>query len=453
MKVKYVSHASMIIQLPSGTRILTDPWYYSPVYGSALYQFPIPAIKKSDILSVDYIYISHDHPDHFCPNSLALFPKNIKIILRQYGENCPMTRELSNLGFINFVKLEDRAEIFFDSDSFLKIYFDESSTDSLAVISSNGSAVFFQNDCMLDANLYEEIGRSFNIKLSLQHFSNSSCWPTSFNLPEEIKRREARVRDLDKFQRAISLARILRSKVVVPIANDMVPLRSRKELEYRPPIATEFADYCVEHAEDLLVVAMVSGDAFDIESMTLDRCPSNNPISTDEWDREISKFASTAKVKKSIDAIEKWESQFEFDLEDFRRQLTEYFEHINSTGQYHCRKFHVTFRVICEKNECHLISLTCNEKWTITEKHSKDFVIEIAGNLLAILCNGGYTFEDFLNSRYSISRKADFSEEESNFWLMLAGFSPWQANHVQRINRPGYFCTLELSESSNDLES
>ena len=68
-RIRFVNHASVVLEC-DGINILTDPWFHGSVFDNGwklIYENSKNDIK--DIINnVQYIYISHEHPDHFSPN-------------------------------------------------------------------------------------------------------------------------------------------------------------------------------------------------------------------------------------------------------------------------------------------------------------------------------------------------------------------------------------------------
>ena len=65
-EITFVNHASIKIA-NSETSILTDPWYEGNAFNKGwLLLYENKENKISKILSeIEYIWISHEHPDHF----------------------------------------------------------------------------------------------------------------------------------------------------------------------------------------------------------------------------------------------------------------------------------------------------------------------------------------------------------------------------------------------------
>ena len=75
--VQFINHASVKISI-EGINILCDPWYDGSIfnYGWNLIYDNVP--NYEDLLNnLDYIWISHEHPDHF---SIKFFNDNVDLI-------------------------------------------------------------------------------------------------------------------------------------------------------------------------------------------------------------------------------------------------------------------------------------------------------------------------------------------------------------------------------------
>lgn len=84
-KITWIGHATFLIQI-GGVNILTDP-----IFGDSTIFFPRilpPGINLESLPNIDFVIISHNHPDHMDANSLlALKSQNSDIkILVPYGD-------------------------------------------------------------------------------------------------------------------------------------------------------------------------------------------------------------------------------------------------------------------------------------------------------------------------------------------------------------------------------
>ncbi len=102
MKVRYVYSACVVITTED-VRICTDPWFSPGIYDGSWFQYPpLPGDPADIIGEVDYIYISHIHPDHydaaFLKRFLARWPHTHLLI----GETTPpyLANKLRIDGFV-----------------------------------------------------------------------------------------------------------------------------------------------------------------------------------------------------------------------------------------------------------------------------------------------------------------------------------------------------------------
>jgi L-ascorbate metabolism protein UlaG (beta-lactamase superfamily) len=75
--VRFLGHATALVSM-GGVRVLTDP-FLRPRLGPLERHGPLPEVR--DVENVDVVVISHGHPDHFDPASLAAIPGRPLVIV------------------------------------------------------------------------------------------------------------------------------------------------------------------------------------------------------------------------------------------------------------------------------------------------------------------------------------------------------------------------------------
>ena len=91
--IKLINHSSLYFNFNENVRILSDPWYDGYAFDggwSLLHQNNESSVKNL-LNNTDYIYISHEHPDHFSISffikySKIIKEKNIKIIFQKTSD-------------------------------------------------------------------------------------------------------------------------------------------------------------------------------------------------------------------------------------------------------------------------------------------------------------------------------------------------------------------------------
>ena len=88
-KIEFINHASVLIS-HKDISILTDPWYEGDVFNKGWNLLVSQNAKQTeDLLNrADYIWVSHEHPDHFAvsfflDNKDQIKKNNIKIIFQK----------------------------------------------------------------------------------------------------------------------------------------------------------------------------------------------------------------------------------------------------------------------------------------------------------------------------------------------------------------------------------
>ena len=110
VKFRWLNHATIHIQCGE-TSIITDPWLFGPAFLTGWWlATPSPKDSIELLKNADYVYISHNHPDHLHPETLALLSKDKTILAPNFkAKSCQ--KYLSSLGFTNIHQL-DFKEIF-----------------------------------------------------------------------------------------------------------------------------------------------------------------------------------------------------------------------------------------------------------------------------------------------------------------------------------------------------
>lgn len=110
MQVQLVSHASVLIRT-ADTQIWTDPWLAGKVFNNSWTLLSPPAWDPAWLDAIDYIWLSHEHPDHFNIPTLRALPEAFKrrvVVLYQANNSDKMFEALRKLGFPNALALPHR---------------------------------------------------------------------------------------------------------------------------------------------------------------------------------------------------------------------------------------------------------------------------------------------------------------------------------------------------------
>ncbi len=221
MKSPYVSlinHASILIS--NGKKnLLTDPWFSKSVFDdswSLLFENKEKDIKRI-LNNLNYIWISHEHPDHFSTNFFEQFGsiiklKNINIIFQKTLDR-RVVRFLNKQGF-KTIELTDGEEFEIDS-SFIVTVQKYDFYDSSLIAKVNNFKIFNLNDCSMNS---EQDIIKFKKKYGVcdflfSQFSYAAWKGGKTNI--EWRKKAAEL----KIQTIIKQSKILEAKYTIPFAS------------------------------------------------------------------------------------------------------------------------------------------------------------------------------------------------------------------------------------------
>jgi UDP-MurNAc hydroxylase len=224
MKVTYIGHACMIME-SGGTRILMDPWLTDPTYHGTWWHYPPLAVGVRDLPKIDYLYVSHEHPDHFDPPTLRQLDKRVPVIIANFKRKRFRDR-LHAIGFHDITEINFGEEVRCNGSGLIVrlIAPDRPWDDSAILVKDGQTTVLNVNDCHLDEVTLRRLGSEQQIDLAFLTFTGASQYPGCFEFPltSKIQRwQESKQSHLEEF---VNWARLLQTKRAVPAAGNFALL-------------------------------------------------------------------------------------------------------------------------------------------------------------------------------------------------------------------------------------
>lgn len=221
--VELIGHATLRVHV-GGKTLLTDPWFIDPLGASSNFHFP-PLVHDLAAVaaSTDAIHLSHAHPDHFHPPTLARFPRRVPIYIGRYQRK-GFRDAVRALGFrvveapfgqptaIEGMNIELTS---------LEHDVDTGGYDSALVVRTPEFTLFENNDCLLRPETYGWIRERFALDYAFLGYSPASFYPICFELPPAEKQRLLRASAERRFAYFLEAARLLAPRLTVPFANGM----------------------------------------------------------------------------------------------------------------------------------------------------------------------------------------------------------------------------------------
>jgi CMP-N-acetylneuraminate monooxygenase len=105
LKVRYINHAFLIIE-SNDFKFATDPWALGPAFNTGWWlKHKTIADWKDELNSCDFIFISHNHPDHCHELTLSHLNKDIPILVPNFLSDSTGLL-ISDLGFKKIYRIE-----------------------------------------------------------------------------------------------------------------------------------------------------------------------------------------------------------------------------------------------------------------------------------------------------------------------------------------------------------
>lgn len=172
MEIRLISHASVVIN--TDVSIWSDPWLFGKAFNDSWSLFPEPVFDQELYSSINFIYISHEHPDHFHIPTLRSLPDDFKqrvTILFQENNPNKVFEALKKFGFAKTISLP-QAEVVKLSDKTSVYCYQAGSMDSSLAVMCDGITVLNLNDCEVnDKDCRRMLGSLKKIDVVLNQFS------------------------------------------------------------------------------------------------------------------------------------------------------------------------------------------------------------------------------------------------------------------------------------------
>ena len=375
MKLQYLTSASVIIS-DKNTSVLCDPWLVDGEYYGSWCHFPKLDFKPEDFDYVDFIYLSHIHPDHSSVKTLKKMNKNIPILIHSY-ETKFFKIMIENLGF-TVIELEHNKRTHLKENLYINIlaadncnpelchkYFGcsiaenkygSTSIDSMAVFDNGNEVLVNTNDCpYLLANETASIIKSqySKIDMLLVGYTSASAFPQCFEMSSNQKIIEKKRLQLMYVEYAENYVKLLEPKYFFPfagrytLAGKLTKLNNNKgayELEEAYEYFTKKSSIKLKNSTCII---LNSGTFFDI-SLGQSSKP-YEPMNLDEKNDYVNQILS----KKTLD--------YEFDdlpkVEEILLKIPKSFEHFEEKRKQ--LRFSSETQIIIKISEFQNILLSC----------------------------------------------------------------------------------------------
>jgi len=390
MKIQYLASASVIIQ-DKNTRVLCDPWLIDGEYYGSWCHFPPLDFKPEDYDDVDFIYLSHIHPDHSSLKTLKKMNKKIPVLIHKYEVNF-FKNIIESIGF-DVTELEHNKRTHLKENLYINILaadncdpqlchkyfgcsivenkFGSTSIDSMAVFDNGTEVLVNTNDCPYPlANKTASIVKSqySKIDMLLVGYTSASAFPQCFELSQNQKILEKKRLQKMYVEYAQKYVQLLDPKYFMPFAGryTLAGKLAKLNVDKGAYDLEEAYDYFMKSSEIDLdnhkCIILNSKDFFDISSGNCSKI--YEPIDFQEKDLYIKKILS----KKILDyEHEKFPS-----VEEIMLKVPKAFDHFEEKRKQ--LRFSSDTQILIKISDTENILLSCNGNGfkIISEKKSHE---------------------------------------------------------------------------------
>ena len=262
MRIHLIGHACIVVDC-ADTSILMDPWLFGKIFNNSWSLLPKPEFDQTMLDKVDYLWISHEHPDHCHFPTLGSLPAAFKArvtILLQDREYTKMYAALRKLGYERFQPLPHRKIVpLSDKPDATKVYcYHAGLMDSALAVLSQGQVIFNANDARISVGACKSILNAIgHVDVLLNQFSLAAYAgyePHEKFLPQRAK----------QVLENVSLVHdALGAKVTIPFASFMYfSSLDNKYVNNFANSARDADDYLSRHGQRAAV--LYPGDTYEV---------------------------------------------------------------------------------------------------------------------------------------------------------------------------------------------
>jgi UDP-MurNAc hydroxylase len=189
MQITFIGHAGFVVET-AGALVVMDPWLSSRgAFDSAWMQFPRNhhlAPKVRELLESSakqrFLYISHEHKDHFDPEFLETIKRRDFTVIIPRFQRAELRQVFHAYGCQRVIMCEDRQEVPLPGGDYLKLFLMESGTnrDSCLLVHGDGQSFLNLNDCKLHDRLGSIVAEEGPIDVFTSQFSGAIWHPVCY---------------------------------------------------------------------------------------------------------------------------------------------------------------------------------------------------------------------------------------------------------------------------------
>jgi UDP-MurNAc hydroxylase len=282
MQITFLGHAGFCVETAQSI-LITDPWL-SPTgaFDSAWFQLPrnhhMASCVEQKLHTRDkekYVYISHEHKDHFDPAFLRTFTTRDFTLIIPMFRRTALSDALRGYECKEIRSCRDGEKITL-KDGYLRLFVDDSelNRDSAVLMRAGDKGFLNLNDCKLYDCLPQIVREEGKIDVFTCQFSGATWHPTCYEYEKEEYENISRKKQLTKFEAVARAIHTVDPAVFVPSAGPACFLDPTLfHLNLQPvnifPYAPRLLEYLRRRLPHARAQEMMPGDVLDAATGTL----------------------------------------------------------------------------------------------------------------------------------------------------------------------------------------
>jgi UDP-MurNAc hydroxylase len=226
MQITFLGHAGFLVETESAV-LVADPWLSpSGAFDAAWFQFPrnhhLAALvqeKLADARKDRYLYISHEHKDHYDKPFLdSIQSRDFTVILPKFDRPA-LLDAMSGYGCRDIIVAQDQEEVKI-SGGILKLYLDDSelNRDSAMLFKADGQAFLNLNDCRINDALPVIRRDEGSIDVLATQFSGANWHPVCYEYPRQRYAAISKKKVMAKFHAVAQAIKMTSPRFYLPSA-------------------------------------------------------------------------------------------------------------------------------------------------------------------------------------------------------------------------------------------
>lgn len=327
MKITHIGHASILVET-QGVSILSDPWWNGPCFGAQWWAYPAPALSALDGKSIDYIYVSHGHHDHFHPGTLNTLPKTAKVLVSDQLDFSPALR---NMGF-EVIEIAPNTDFVLPGTSIKVQIVPTHGSDTLMSIDDGQEVCLNLNDALHSARKDLQIDHCNRLRQRFSKINYMFCgygvashFPNCYRIPGKDAAATAARRQSYFNHQWVELANLLQPDFAFPFAADVAFLQEEllwaNEATHNPERPTDL--FRAQNPHSKTTVEDIA-PGFEIENGVITARLLRTPIVESKLRQEMAQEIIRANRSMKVDdnRIQQVKARFEANLDNCRNYLS-----------------------------------------------------------------------------------------------------------------------------------